>query len=283
MRRFAHGLSTAVSLALPLSWLAATSAQAAPPSSGPSPLVSEVGAFHWSSSLAAPRMVRLDDTNGAITVSASPSDDGRLDVRAVVHDGDPSLVRIVAREEAGGVAVCVFFAGESPDGCHVGGVNRPSSNGHHHDVPTIELVARVPAGVALNATTLNGAIHARVNGGEVHAKTLNGDVEVSGGTVVEATTLNGKVDASFANAPAPGCRATFSSSNGNVVVHFPSGTNADVEVSTMHGEIVAGFPLAITSTPGGFGPKSGTGRIGSGGPRIEAKTLNGNVELRSGS
>jgi hypothetical protein len=281
MRRFAYGLSTAISLALPVSWLASTSASAAPPS--PSPLVSEVGAFHWSSSLAPPRMVRLDDTNGAITVSASPSDDGRLDVRAVVHDGDPSLVRIVAREEPGGVAVCVFFAGESPDGCRVSGVSRPSSGGHHRDVPTIELIARVPAGVALAAGTLNGAIHARVAGGEVHAKTLNGDVEVSGGTIVEATTLNGSVDASFANAPAPGSRATFSSNNGNVLVRFPSGTNADVEVSTMHGEIVAGFPLAITSTPGGFGPKSGTGRIGSGGPRIEAKTLNGNVELRSGS
>jgi hypothetical protein len=271
MRHFAPAAAFALALAaVPL-----TSAAAAPAPGAPT--VSDVASFHWSGPLAAPRMLRLAGSNGGITVSAAT--DGKLDVHAVATDGDASRVRVVAREDAGGVVVCVLYADESPDDCQVSGVNRNHNGGNHHNEPTVALVARIPAGVALNAETLNGAIRAHGASADIHATTLNGDVDVSGGTVTEATTLNGNIDASFASAPTG--RATFTTNNGNVKVKLPSGSNADVEVSTMHGEITASFPLAIESTPGGFGPKSAKGKIGSGGAHLQARTINGNVDLRS--
>lgn len=256
----------------------ATLAAASPASASPSdaPVVSDVASFHWSNAIAAPRTVRLSGSNGGITVS--PSADGKLDVRAVVKDGDPSRARVVTREEGGGVAVCVLFADESPEICHVGGVNR-TGKGHHDEVPTIELVARVPAGVPVSANTLNGAIQAQVTGGEVHASTLNGNVTVSGGPVAEATTLNGSVDVTLPTAPSASVK--FSTNNGNVTITLPRATNANLEASTMHGEIKAVVPMSIQSTAGGFGPKSGSGTLGSGGVTIEGRSLNGNVEFRT--
>jgi hypothetical protein len=269
-------LSAAAVLSLSLTSLAPEALASAPPSG--QPIVSDVASFHWSSALASPRMVRLDGTNGSITVSAST--DGKLDVRATVSDGDPARVKVVAREEGAGVVVCVLYADESPDACRVGGVNRSGSGKGHHNDPTVDLIARVPAGVSVAAETLNGGIHVNASGSEVRATTLNGNIDVSGATVTEATTLNGNVEASLSSPPAG--RTAFTSNNGNVKVRLPGATNADVEASTMRGEITVTFPMTIESTPGGFGPKNGKGKIGSGGPKLEAKTINGNVEIRTG-
>lgn len=257
--------------------LAATVAGASSP---PGVTVSEVSSFHYASAVTAPRTLRLAAFNGGITVS--PSTDGTIDVHAVVTDGDPARVRVVTREEAGSVAVCVQFADESPDGCRASGGDRPASGRKdHQNGPTVDLVARVPSGVLLTAGTLNGAIQARGLGGEVHATTLNGDVTVSAGNVAEATTLNGNVDVSFAAPPAG--RVTLGTNNGNVKVCLPRAIDAEIEASTVHGEITATFPMSIATTPGGWGPKNGQARLGKGGPRIQIRSINGNVEIRGGS
>ena len=39
--------------------------------------------------------------------------------------------------------------------------------------------------------------------------------------------------------------------------------------------------MPIETTPGGHGPKSGRTRLGKGGARIDARSLNGDVVLRS--
>jgi DUF4097 and DUF4098 domain-containing protein YvlB len=98
--------------------------------------------------------------------------------------------------------------------------------------------------------------------------------------VAEATTLNGNVTATFAKAPAG--RVTLSTNNGNVKVSFTGSIDADLEASTIHGEITATFPMSIQTTPGGFGPKSGRAKLGNGGVKIEARAINGNVDVRSG-
>lgn len=249
----------------------AASASSAPPAG---PTVSEISAFHYAAPLAGARTARLAATNGAIEVT--PSLDGKLDVRAVVRKGDPAQVRVVTREEPTGVAVCVFFADESPDACHVGGIT-PHNETNHQNGPRVDLVARVPAGVSLVASTLNGDLHAQGVTGEVRASTLNGNVDVAGGTVREATTLNGDVTAHFANPPS--ADATFSTNNGNVRVFFPAHTDASVETSTTSGELRGNVGMRVSSVPGGYGPKSGSATIGRGGPKIQARSINGDIDI----
>jgi hypothetical protein len=246
-------------------------------SADPTPVASDPASFHYSSPLAAPKAVTLSGMNGGIR--AEPSADGKLDVRVVLSGGgDASHYRVVSREEAGGVAVCVLDADESPDVCRVSGkVERRSQSSHHHE-PSIDLVARVPAGVSLSASTLNGAIEARGLTGEVRAATLNGDVKVAASRVVSATTLNGSVDATFASAPVGSIE--LSTNNGDVRATFSGHIDADVEAETVHGDISTSFPMQISTTPGGFGPKSGRAHVGGGGARIRARTINGDVALK---
>jgi hypothetical protein len=264
----------AVAVALAACPLAVSAAAASPP---PGVAVSEVAPFHYAGAVSAPRSVRLATSNGDITATAST--DGKLDVRAVVTDGDPSRVRVITREEAGGVAICVLFADESPDGCRLSGVSSSSGGRNHANEPSITLVARIPAGVSLAASAMNGAIHAHGMTAEVRATTLNGDVDVSAATVPEATTLNGNVTASFASAPRG--KVELSTNNGNVKANLASGVDADIDAETSNGEIMVTFPMAIDAVPGGFGPKSGHARLGKGGARIDAHTTNGNVEIKT--
>jgi len=258
---------------------AALAFAALPAAADPTPgvAVSEVSAFHYSAPVAPPRTIRLATSSGDISATASP--DGKLDVRAVVTQGDPSRVRVITREEAGGVAICVLFADQSPDGCHLDGIHT-SGSGHEKE-PSITLVARVPAGVSLAVSSLNGAIHAHGMTADLRASTLNGDVDVSAATIAEATTLNGNVDATFGSAPKG--TVALTTNNGNVTVHFPAGVDADIDASTSNGQIKTTFPMAIDSVPGGFGPKSGRARLGRGGAHVDAHTINGNVEIRTGA
>ncbi|HEY2510453.1 MAG TPA: hypothetical protein VGI39_06345 [Polyangiaceae bacterium] len=247
------------------------SASAAPSAA---PTVSDPSAFHYAAPLASARTARLAANNGAIEVT--PSTDGKLDVRAVVRKGDPAQVRVVTREEPTGIAVCVFYADETPEACHVGGItSHPGTD--HHNGPRVDLVARVPAGVSIVASTLNGDLRAQGVTGEVRASTLNGNVDVSGGTVREASTLNGDVIARFANPPS--ADATFSTNNGDVKVFFPARTDASVEASTAQGELHGNVGMRVSSVPGGYGPKSGSATIGKGGPKIQARSINGDVDI----
>jgi DUF4097 and DUF4098 domain-containing protein YvlB len=249
---------------------------ASPAFADPAPgvTVSEVRAFHATNALAAPRPLRLSAISGSVSIT--PSTDGKLDVTAVVERGDASLVRVVTRDDANGVAICVLFAEQSPNDCGASDT-RAQARGDHHDSPTVSLVAHVPAAISVSASSLNGAIHAEGLAGSLRATTMNGDVHVSAAAISEASTLNGDIIATFAQAPAG--HVKLSTNNGDVKASFASTLDADVTASTMHGDIVASFPIAISSTPGGFGPKSGRARVGRGGAEVQASTMNGNIEL----
>lgn len=268
----------------------AASASPPPPVQHPSPSVPEAapvvksGAddFRFEQRLAAPAKLEIVTPNGSI--EAEPSDGDRVEVRARVRGhGDPSKVRIVARPHAGGVVVCALFHDAPADECVPG--YEPHGRDHHPDDDDdddlrVDFSALVPSGVALGARSMNGAIAARDLRGRVDASTMNGDVRIVTSTVAQASTLNGAVDVTLGAVPdAP---LAFETKNGKVSLRLPAGVDADLEASTMNGQIRANFPIDVDSVPMGIGPKEGHARLGKGGPKIEAHTLNGDVVLRSG-
>lgn len=186
-------------------------------------------------------------------------------------------MKVVVREDPGGIAVCVLFVQDSPDDCRLGAVQR---HDHPHDNgdSDVRLVVRVPRGVTLVAGTLSGSISAQGLTGPVRASTLNGDVRVSTQATAEATTANGAVEVSFATPPTG--PLSFETMNGQVKVDLPAGTNAAIDASTTNGEISANFPMTLHTLPMGLGPKEGHAQLGQGGPTLQAHTKNGNVVLR---
>ena len=115
------------------------------------------------------------------------------------------------------------------------------------------LVVRVPAGVKLDARTVNGPITAK------YSRAPSGDV------ILE--TVNGGVDTTF-----------------------PAGFGADVHTKTMNGSVYSDFevsplPARVTvdqvSNMKRYRRSGGAFRVGSGGPALEMKTINGNIYIRS--
>ncbi|HWP55931.1 MAG TPA: hypothetical protein VN476_17505, partial [Pyrinomonadaceae bacterium] len=64
------------------------------------------------------------------------------------------------------------------------------------------------------------------------------------------------------------------------VLIVPSGANAQVKASTIHGGITNDFGLAVED--GQFVGHNLSGQIGSGGPRIRLTNVNGSIAIKRG-
>jgi hypothetical protein len=252
----------------------AAGAQTTPPAAAP---LHVAGAdFHDVRKLPPSAVVQLSGWSGA--VEATGVDGDTLDVQAVFSGRDGARMKVALRQEAAGVAVCVLFAEDSPDVCHLGEIVRGPHAGVHDSVD-VRLVARIPRGARLVAETLNGRVAATGLTSDVNAKSTNGDVVVSTAGSAVASTTNGAVDASIGAAtPGP---LSFTSTNGRVRVSLPARIDADVEAGTTNGSIHANFPISVEGPPFA-GPRQGRARLGRGGRRVEARTNNGDVELHAG-
>lgn len=216
------------------------------------------GPFSYSRPLQAPRALRLYGVAGGVV--ASPSEDGDVHVRAAVRGGHPERVRIVARDEPRGVVVCVLFADESPDACRFDGVSRSREDRDDGSDVRVDLFARVPRGVSIGANTIDGSVRITSPATEANASTVNGDIEIVTSGAAKAETVNG-----------------------NVAIRLAKDADAEVDASTVSGDIRSNFPMAIDTLPFGYGPKSGRATLGRGGPRVEASTVNGDIDVTRGS
>ncbi|MBA2707729.1 MAG: DUF4097 family beta strand repeat protein [Gemmatimonadaceae bacterium] len=265
----------------------------------PVPGAAQVGrdaeVWTWDGRVEAGRWFRLSSVNGPVTIE--PSSDNMVHVRAekTVRRGNITDVAFQVVQSGGDVRVCALWRRSV---CEEDGMHSPRGNNDNDrsDVK-VRFIVRVPRGVRLQASTVNGSMSVRdmtadvlassVNGGvqvrnaggQVRATTVNGGVDVTTRTgPVTATTVNGDVDVRMESLQSSG-EMEFETVNGNVRVETPSTLDANVSLETMHGTLLTDYPLQIQ---GRFGPKSASGTVGRGGRVIKLTTLNGNVELRKG-
>jgi hypothetical protein len=239
------------------------------------------GDFHYQASLGRGRSVEVRAVSGAIV--AEPATDGVLRIEAtkqVEDGGTPDDVRFVAVRNDDGLLVCALYRGQTDEDCRPGRHDddedsQDEGGGPKDDIRVrTEFTLRVPAGLRLVARTMNGPISVDRVRGDVRLATMNGGIRVSTTGAVEAQTMNGAIDAVVAPGPGP---FVFETMNGDVSVTLPGSMEADVHASTMRGDIDSDFPLNESSD---YGPSVATGRIGGGGARLEASTMNGDVGLR---
>ncbi len=232
--------------------------------------------FEWQGAVDRGDAVTIRGVNGDIVVRRGS---GQVSVEAFKssRDDDVSDVRIEVIEDREGVLICAVYPsreGRRPNRCARGEDYR--MNTHDFNV-TVDFVVEIPAGVDLEAITVNGEIEAIGLSGDVKAVTVNGDVEVEADGVVSAVTVNGSIEAAMGTAPSNDI--TFTTVNGGIRITLPEGTDADVHFSTVNGHIESDFPITIR---GRWGPRSASGELGRGGPEITASTVNGSIELISG-
>jgi DUF4097 and DUF4098 domain-containing protein YvlB len=148
------------------------------------------------------------------------------------------------------------------------------------DEVSVAFTVRVPQGVRVDVSTVNGGLEIRGASSEVIARTTNGPVRAeSTGGPVTARTTNGPV---FARMSSLGSARDldFATTNGSVVVEMPDDLGAEVSMSTTNGTVSTEFPATVQ---GRINPRRLTITLGDGSRRVRLHTTNGNVELRRSS
>jgi hypothetical protein len=258
---------------LALAVLAALSALTAPLATTAAAQSSD---FRWSGALPHGQTIEIRGVNG--DVRALPASDGTVRVEATksARRDDPGSVRIEVVEHADGVTICAVYptpaSARRDNQCRPGGGGQSVQN---NDV-RVDFVVRVPAGVVLTASTVNGGVEAEGLHSDVRASTVNGGVRVSTSGFAQASTVNGSVVARLGQNQIPG-RASYSTVNGSVTLEMPAGLNAELRASTVNGSIDSDFPITVQ---GRMSRRSLRGTIGAGGPQLDVSTVNGSIILR---
>jgi len=107
----------------------------------------------------------------------------------------------------------------------------------------------------VNAASVKGDVTGEGLSGETHLSTVNGDVSLSSVKGHDAIEL--------------------SSVNGSVTLYLPKNANAKLSASTVHGDIRGDLGNGVTHAG-----SSMDAVLGSGGPRIELGTVNGDIRIR---
>jgi hypothetical protein len=236
--------------------------------------------FHWTGRVAGGRWLRVRNLSGPILVESSTSGQIEVDAEKRGHGGDASRVRFVMRRtgaDSGDVLICALWGDESS--CNEDGYHAHNHRhwGDENEDLSVRFTVKLPAGVNIGASTVNGRVAVDGATAQVNASTVNGSVEAStlGGPVV-ASTVNGDVEVHMAST-GQATNLDYSTVNGSVMITLPTKLDASVDLSTVNGSVQSDYPLTLE---GRIDPKHLHGTIGAGGLHIRASTVNGQIELR---
>jgi putative adhesin len=210
-------------------------------------------------------------------VSGSDDDEDRVEIMV------PYGVSVVARTGSGDISIRgtrgeVEVHAQSGD-VDISGVNR------RLDVHTFsgDLSASDITG-DVEIATLNGDVRLTDVRGDADVSSVSGDLDLRGMTakVVRAKTTSG--DVTYDGIVDPAGRYELTSHSGDIRLHIPRTTSAQLSVSTWNGDIDSEFPITLEPGEHGIGSamaKHFTFAIGGGAARISADTFSGDITISS--
>lgn len=218
----------------------------------------------------------LENINGEVEVTQGSGRTAEIVVTKTVKRGDGDLVKAIMEDTDNGVRVCTIYLNRdrNRNSCK-GSNNIDSRRGDRFEVE-MHYVVRLPAGVRLDAETVNGGIRLSGLDAPARAETVNGSINFDGSSASELTTVNGSIRGVFSRANWEGT-LKIETVNGGVDLTFPASLNAEVRGESVNGGMQSDFPITIE---GKWGPKSMRGTIGNGGRTISIETVNGGITLR---
>ena len=243
--------------------------------------------FRWTGALASGRWVYARNLNGSVRVERGTGT--QLEVTAVkrYRRGNPEDVTVEVKRVGSGegdVLVCALWR-DVTDVCNEREYRTYNNNRRRDryrddddEGVSLEITVRVPDGVKVDVSSINGGLDITGATSEVEAHTVNGGIDArSTGGPVNASTVNGDVDVRM-GAVGSG-NLDFSTTNGSVTVTVPDGLNADITMRTVNGSVGSDFPMTVN---GRISPRRIAATIGRGGMKIDLSTVNGSIDLRRG-
>lgn len=134
----------------------------------------------------------------------------------------------------------------------------------------------VPNTANLDLQANNGSIAVENVSSQLRFHTQNGSVHLSGvAGDVDGSTTNGSLTIDLVGTGWNGNGLRAETTNGSVHLNLPENFSAQVRASTVNGRINVDFPVTVTGEIG----RTLSFQLGSGGPPVEAKTVNGSVHI----
>ncbi|MEW5916215.1 MAG: DUF4097 family beta strand repeat-containing protein [Gemmatimonadota bacterium] len=236
--------------------------------------------FEWQGRIASGRRLYVRNLNGGIRVQRASGETAEITAVKSWRRGDPQDVKIELTKVGsndGDVLVCALWYENTEcdeDGYETHNNNRRNWN-RNNDV-AVEFTVRLPAGVKLVTSTVNGALDIEGATASVEATTVNGEIHAaSTGGPVMAETVNGSIEVRMREMGTEPLE--FSTVNGSITVYVPDDINAELDMRTVNGRVSSDFPLTVR---GRINPRHLRATLGRGGQRLEFSTVNGSVELR---
>jgi hypothetical protein len=242
--------------------------------------------WDWSGTVSPGRWLYVRNMNGAVRVEATTGNTVEVVAyKRANRRANPDDVRITVeqRPSRGDVVICAIWNERTrcdEDGYSTRGNDRDRNwwdwRDNDRGSVNVEFVVRLPKGVNITASSVNGGIEIDGADGEVVARTVNGGIRArSSRGPVSAHTVNGALDirtAVLGEGP-----LDYSTTNGGITLEIPENANLDVELRTVNGGISSDFPLTVQ---GRFTRRNVHGTIGRGGQRLRLSTTNGSIQLR---
>ena len=140
------------------------------------------------------------------------------------------------------------------------------------------VVLKLPRKVEFKTDGINGNVTVGELDGAVSVIGVNGTVNIAQATgSASFRGVNGKIDATVAKLSGDGIG--LFGNNGNTTLRFVGEVNADVESRGQNGKVGSDLQNLEERKDGKNSGRSYSARIGTGGPQIEIRGVNGNVYL----
>jgi len=221
--------------------------------------------------------VREENLGGVTALDIDTGGNGGIKVRGVAGSTPRLRYRVVAHARSDADAQDLLKGIEiSTGGGHVR-VRGPRTDGREGWSVDVEL--ETPPDLPLTLSSTNGGISIQAVSGRTRFETVNGGVlltDVSGD--VRGRTVNGGLDVRLDGQRWDGTGLDVETTNGGVRMRVPDGYNADLTAETTNGGLNVDFPITVQGRISNLNRRIST-TLGSGGPRIQVRTVNGGVTI----
>jgi len=219
--------------------------------------------FQKSYKIPAGGQVRVGNVSGDVSVSGYDGD--VIIVKGTKTGADSSLLEIEDRSTDGRVDITVKYP-----------------KGHHNNEASVDFDVQVPRSMAFNFEgigSVSGDVAIKDVSGKIHASSVSGDVHISGvkGSV-SASSVSGDVNVEISGLEGID-DMKFSAVSGDVNVTLPATLDAEVDMSTLSGDIDTNFGIEVKKeqyTPG----RTARAKLGDGSRRVKMSSVSGSVSLK---